>query len=112
MLWSFVFKRTISADCRPLCVAVVARFQMPTKAVVVSAIFGRPISGVLPKKPMDEWARSDETAQMERWYNTFRQRLAHFVGKTLSCSRSDTYHHMVTKWFTAEYHLVILSLTP
>jgi IS1 family transposase/transposase-like protein len=53
-----------------------------------------------------------ETAHMERWYNSFRQRLARFVRKTLSFSKSDAYHHMVTKWFIAEYNLAILSLTP
>ena len=53
---------------------------------------------------------SGETAHMERWYNTFRQRLARFVRKTLSFSKSDAYHHMVTKWFITEYNLG-LSLT-
>ncbi len=47
---------------------------------------------------------------MERWYNTLRQRLARFVRKTLSFSKSDAFHHMVTKWFIAEYNLAI-SLT-
>ena len=53
---------------------------------------------------------SGETAHMERWYNTLRQRLARFVRKTLSFSKSDVYHHMVTKWFIAEHNLAI-SLT-
>ena len=53
---------------------------------------------------------SGETAHMERWYNTLRQRLARFVRKTLSFSKSDAYHHMVTKWYIAEYNLA-LSLT-
>ena len=53
---------------------------------------------------------SGETAHMERWYNTLRQRLARFVRKTLSFSKSDVYHHMVTKWFIAKYNLAI-SLT-
>ena len=53
---------------------------------------------------------SGETAHMERWYNTLRQRLARYVRKTLSFSKSDAYHHMVTKWFIAEYNLA-LSLT-
>ncbi len=53
---------------------------------------------------------SGETAHMERWYNTLRQRLARFVRKTLSFSKSDAFHHMVTKWFIAEYNLAI-SLT-
>jgi IS1 family transposase/transposase-like protein len=53
---------------------------------------------------------SGETAHMERWYNTLRQRLARFVRKTLSFSKADAFHHMVTKWYIAEYNLA-LSLT-
>ncbi|MFN8457518.1 MAG: IS1 family transposase [Anaerolineae bacterium] len=52
-----------------------------------------------------------QTAHMERWYNTLRQRLARFVRKTLSFSKSDAFHHMVTKWFIALYNLACLPLT-
>jgi IS1 family transposase len=59
---------------------------------------------------------SGQTNHMERWYNTLRQRLSRFVRKTLSFSKSEAYHHMVLKWFIAEYNLQILhfwsSLTP
>lgn len=50
-----------------------------------------------------------ETCHMERWNNTLRQRLARFVRKTLSFSKSDAMHHVVTKWFVAEYNLECLS---
>jgi len=53
---------------------------------------------------------SGETAHVERWNNTLRQRLARFVRKTLSFSKSDVYDNIVTKWFSAEYNLD-LSLT-
>jgi len=53
---------------------------------------------------------SGQTAHVERWNNTLRQRLARFVRKTLSFSQSDVNHHIVTKWFIAEYNLGI-SLT-
>ncbi len=46
-----------------------------------------------------------ETAHMERWYNTLRQRLTRYVRKTLSFSRSDMFHHLVTKWFIWEYNV-------
>jgi insertion element IS1 protein InsB len=46
-----------------------------------------------------------QTAHMERWYGTLRQRIARFVRKTLSFSKSDAYHHMVIKWFIAEHNL-------
>ncbi len=50
-----------------------------------------------------------ETAHMERWYNTLRQRLARSVRKTLSFSKIDTFHHLVTKWFIVEYNLSLTS---
>ncbi len=53
---------------------------------------------------------SGQTMHMERWYCTLRQRLARFVRKTLSFSKADKYHHIVTKWFITEYNLS-LSLT-
>ena len=51
---------------------------------------------------------SGETAHMERWYNTLRQRLARYVRKTLSFSKSDVFHHMVTKWFIVDYNSSLL----
>ncbi len=62
-----------------------------------------------------------ETAHIERWNNTLRQRLARYVRKTLSfsksdlyhwivISKSDLYHWIVTAWFIIEYNLS-LSLT-
>jgi insertion element IS1 protein InsB len=53
---------------------------------------------------------SGQTAHVERWNNTLRQRLVRFVRKTLSFSKSDVYHSIVAKWFIAEYNLGI-SLT-
>ena len=37
---------------------------------------------------------SGETAHVERWNNTLRQRLARFVRKTLSFSKSDVMHEI------------------
>ena len=38
-----------------------------------------------------------ETAHMERWNNTLRQRVGRYVRQTLSFSKSDEYHDMVPK---------------
>ena len=46
-----------------------------------------------------------QTAHMERWYNTLRQRVARYVRKTLSFSKSDKFHHFFTKWFIFEYNM-------
>ncbi len=40
-----------------------------------------------------------ETAHMERWNNTLRQRLSRYVRETLSFSKSDFWHQIVTEMF-------------
>ena len=54
---------------------------------------------------------SGETAHMERWYCTARQRVPRFIRKTLSFSKSDAFHHMFTKWFIHDHNLEMASLT-
>ena len=46
-----------------------------------------------------------EVAHMERFYCTLRQRLARYVRKTLSFSKSDRMHHVITKWFITCYNI-------
>ena len=50
---------------------------------------------------------SGETAHIERFNNTIRQRLARYVRKTLSFSKSQDYHYMVTKQFIVNYNLSV-----
>ena len=60
------------------------------------------------------WAKdkgSGATSHLERWNNTLRQRLARFVRKTLSFSKSDVMHRLMLEWFIIEYNLQVLSLT-
>ena len=45
------------------------------------------------------------TAHQERWYCTLRQRISRFVRKTLSFSKSETNHELVTRWFIIQYNL-------
>ncbi len=47
---------------------------------------------------------SGETNHVERWNNTLRQRLSRFVRKTLSFSKSDTFHKIVLKLYTFYYN--------
>ena len=49
--------------------------------------------------------KSGEVSHMERWYNTLRQWLGRFTRKTLSFSKSDHYHELVTRWFIIHYNL-------
>lgn len=48
---------------------------------------------------------SGETAHVERWINTLRQRLARFVRKTLSFSKSDVFHELALKLFIHNYNV-------
>ena len=48
-----------------------------------------------------------ETAHIERWNNTLRQRISRYVRKTLSFSKKEVWHHMVTKLFIYNYNISI-----
>lgn len=50
---------------------------------------------------------SGQVNHMERWNCTLRQRLARYVRKTLSFSKTDYMHHLVTRWFIVDYNLMI-----
>jgi len=45
------------------------------------------------------------TAHVARWHNTLRQRLARFVRKTLSFSKSDEMHELCLRLFIHRYNL-------
>ena len=47
---------------------------------------------------------SGQTNHVERWNNTLRQRLARFVRKTLSFSKSDYFHKLALKLFIYRYN--------
>ena len=64
---------------------------------------------VLPDTHQQVGKKSGETAHMERWYCTLRQRLARLVRKTLSFSKDISWHHRFIKWYIADYNLNLLS---
>ncbi len=45
-----------------------------------------------------------ETAHVERWNNTLRQRVGRYVRHTLSFSKSDVSHSLLTRWFILQYN--------
>ncbi|MEJ7712286.1 MAG: IS1 family transposase [Pyrinomonadaceae bacterium] len=47
---------------------------------------------------------SGETAHVERWNNTLRQRLGRFVRKSLSFSKSDAMHDICLRLFLHDYN--------
>jgi IS1 family transposase len=53
--------------------------------------------------------QSGETAHVERWNNTLRQRLGRFVRKTLSFSKSEAMHELCLRLFLHSYNLACIS---
>jgi insertion element IS1 protein InsB len=47
------------------------------------------------------------TNHQERWYNTLRQSLGRYTRRTLSFSKQDRYHELVTHWFILQHNLAI-----
>jgi len=52
---------------------------------------------------------SGQTNHVERWFNTLRQRLARFVRKTLSFSKSDRFHEFAFRLFVHHYNQSCIS---
>lgn len=52
---------------------------------------------------------SGETAHVERWNNTLRQRLGRFVRKSLSFSKSEEMHEVCLRLFLHSYNLALVS---
>ncbi len=52
---------------------------------------------------------SGQTNHIERWFNTLRQRLARFVRKTLSFSKSEHFHEAVFRLFVHHYNQACIS---
>jgi insertion element IS1 protein InsB len=48
---------------------------------------------------------SGKTNHMERWNNTLRQWLGRYTRKTLSFSKSQRFHELVTRLFIIKYNL-------
>ena len=134
-MWSFVLKKAhkrwiwtaISRKTRQIvafvigdrskdtCMRLWKRIPKSYRRLHTFSDFWEAYQAVFPKETHRSVGKeTGETAHMERWYNTLRQRLARFVRKTLSFSKSETYHHIVLKWFITEYNLErrkLLSLT-
>ena len=68
--------------------------------------FWKTSAAVLPEKTHRSVGKeTGQTAHMERWNNTLRQRVGRFVRETLSFSKKDWWHDRVTHWFIVEYNL-------
>lgn len=65
---------------------------------------------VIPDQPHTAGGKdAGQTAHVERWHNTLRQRLARFVRQTLSFSKSEVRHEICLRLFVHRYNLSLLS---
>ena len=70
--------------------------------------FWQAYQAVLPQRTHHPVGKeTGQTAHQERWYNTLRQRVSRFVRKTLSFSKSEANHELVTRWFIIQYNLEV-----
>lgn len=63
------------------------------------------VFGTLGRAHHSVGKETGQTAHVERWNNTLRQRLGRFVRQTLSFSKSDEFHLIVLKLFIHAYNI-------
>lgn len=63
------------------------------------------VFGLLGQDHHSVGKETGETAHIERFNNVIRQRMARFVRRTLSFSKSDEYHELALRLFIHEYNL-------
>jgi len=80
-------------------------FHQLTVLGTATPIFGRPIRRSSQKSSTAQSARKlGKPRVLERWNNTLRQRLARFVRKTLSFSKSLLMHYACLNLFLHRYN--------
>jgi IS1 transposase len=80
-------------------------FQQLIAPVTATLISGPPDLSVIPEEQHTAGgSESGQTAHVERWNTTLRQRLARFVRKTLSFSKSDVLHEACLLLFLHRYN--------
>ena len=67
------------------------------------------VFGALGSNHQSVGKETGQTAHVERWNNTLRQRLARFVRKTLSFSKSEDIHDLVLRFFIINYNIQSLT---
>ena len=101
---AFVIGDRSAATCRRLWEAIPPAYRRCR----TYTDFWTAYQAVLPKRtPHPVGKQTAQTAHQERCYNTLRQRVARFVRKTLSFSKSETNHELVTRWFIIQYNLEV-----
>jgi len=101
---AFVIGDRSTATCRRLWAAIPPTYRRCR----TYTDFWQAYQAVLPRRTYHPVGKeTGQTAHQERWYLTLRQRLGRFVRKTLSFSKSERNHELVTRWFIIGYNLDI-----
>jgi len=111
-LWTAMCRRTrqvvafaIGDRSAKTCARLWAKIPEGYRACQSFSDFWKAYGQVFSSKTHEQVEKdAGEVAHMERFYCTLRQRLARYVRKTLSFSKSERMHHLVTKWFIAAYN--------
>ena len=114
-LWTAICRRTrqivafvIGERSEKACRRLWEKIPPAYRTATLYSDFWKAYQKVLPQDQHQAVGKeSGQTNHMERWYCTLRQRLARYVRKTLSFSKSDAFHHMVTKWYIYDYNFTI-----
>jgi len=102
---AFIVGDRSAATCRRLWAQVPAAYQQAH----CYSDFWEAYQKVIPSEQHTPGGKeSGLTAHVERWNNTLRQRLARFVRKTLSFSKSDLMHELCLRLFIHRYNLSLL----
>jgi IS1 family transposase/transposase-like protein len=99
---AFVIGDRRTATCRRLWQAIPPAYRRCR----TYTDFWKAYQAVLPKRTHHSVGKeTGQTAYQECWYLTLRQRVSRFVRKTLSFSKSERHHELVTRWFIVQYNL-------
>jgi len=116
-LWTVMCRRTrqiiafvIGDRSEKTCRRLWCRIPWEYRHCLSYSDFWKAYQEVLPEETHVAVSKdSGQISHMERWYCTLRQRQARYVRKTLSFSKCDAFHHMVTKWFIIDHNLMMKS---
>lgn len=101
-LVAFVMGDRSTATCARLWQAIPHRYK---EATCYSDLW-EAYREVIPEEHHEATGKEEgEGCHVERWINTLRRRLARFVRKTISFSKSARMHHCCLKLFIHRYNL-------
>ena len=101
---AFVVGDRSAQTCRRLWAAI----PPPYRRCRTYTDFWKAYQAVLPERTHHPVGKeTGQTAHQEHWYLTLRQRVSRFVRKTLSFSKSEANHELITRWFIILYNLQV-----